>query len=209
MTPHRRRSPGSARAAAEAAQGPSRPPDRSRRADSGQRAHVAQEGLHLDAPAGDKLDQRLGVESAPVTVNTLGQPGLDRPDLAAAQILLARSELGLDRLPQLRGDQTAERVARKVSEAAGGPVDVLQAAERIGGHLEPEPAAPSSAASTSAKAGLRATWFSQSLLWDSWIDIEVPHPTLVRSSAGSTWRSYRAWPYSCSELSSDSTSPSL
>ena len=40
-----------------------------------------------------------------------------------------------------------------------------------------------------ANAGLRATWFSHSLLWDSWIDIDVPLPRFVRSSAGSIWRS--------------------
>ena len=57
---------------------------------------------------------------------------------AAPQVLLARPELGFDRLPQLRGDQTAERIAWKVSEAAGTPVDVLQAAETVGGHLQTE-----------------------------------------------------------------------
>ena len=176
------------------------------------------------------------------------------PTSPRAQILLARAELGLHRLPQLRGDQAAERVAGEVAEAAGAPVHVLQAAERVGGNLDAEqaahplapragqvgdgelavdqreleleaqddvqrigervggdadqrrarrrrarraarrrctakPPAPSSAASTSANAGLRATWFSHSLLWDSWIDIDVPVPRLVRSSAGSTWRS--------------------
>ncbi len=51
------------------------------------------------------------------------------------------------------------------------------------------PAAVSSAASTGANAGLRATWFSHSLLWDSWIDIEVPPPRLVRDSSAGIWRS--------------------
>ena len=64
-------------------------------------------------------------------------------------------------------------------------------------------------ASTSANARLRATWFSHSLLCDSWIDIEVPVPRFVRARPGSIWRSYSACPYSCRELSSDSTSRSL
>ena len=54
--------------------------------------------------------------------------------------------LGLDRLPQLRGDQAAERVAREVAEAAGAPVHVLQAAERVRADLDaeqaPHPVAP-------------------------------------------------------------------
>ena len=52
-----------------------------------------------------------------------------------------------------------------------------------------KPAAASSPASSSAKAALRATWFSHSLLWDSWIDIEVPRPRFVLIRAGSIWRS--------------------
>ena len=209
-----------------------------------------------------------------MTVHALAEPALDRGHFATAQVLLARADLGLHRLPQLGRDQAAERVAGEVAEAARAPVHVLQAAERVGGNLDAEqaahplapragqipdgelardqreleleaqddmqrvgervgrdadrararrppgahaappgstanPPALSSAASTSANAGLRATWFSHSLLWDSWIDIDVPRPRFVRSSAGSIWRSYSAWPYSCSELSSDSSSPSL
>ena len=55
--------------------------------------------------------------------------------------------------------------------------------------LTAKPALVSSCASTPANAGLRPTWFSHSLLWDSWIDIDVPSSSVVRASSGATWRS--------------------
>src|SRR5437764_1693719 len=105
---------------------------------SRERRHVAQERLDVQAAPCGLPDQRNRVQAPSVPVDVLGQPGLDRTDLATAQILFARSELGLHRLPQLRRDQAAQRVAWEVAEAARAPVDVLQAALCVRGHLDPE-----------------------------------------------------------------------
>ena len=48
---------------------------------------------------------------------------------------------------------------------------------------------PAEAGATGANAGWRPTWFSHSLDWDSWIDIDVPVPRFVRASPGAIWRS--------------------
>ena len=58
-------------------------------------------------------------------------------------------------------------------------------------------------------AGCRPTWFSQNLLWDSWIDIDVPSPSDVRHSSGAICRSYSAWPNSCIAARTDSSWPSV
>src|SRR5947209_8090427 len=110
------------------------------RLSAAERGHVAQEGLAAETLPGCLCEEWERVQAPPVAMHVLGQPDLDGPHLAAAQVLIARSELVLDRLPQLRGDQTAERVAGEVAEAAHAPVDVLQAAELVGGHLEPQQA---------------------------------------------------------------------
>src|SRR5437764_14806510 len=75
---------------------------------SSARRRVAQEGLHLDAVAGDLPQQRDRVEAPPPAVHPLAQPCLDANDLAAAQIVFQRAQLGLHCLPQLRRDQAAE-----------------------------------------------------------------------------------------------------
>ena len=87
------------------------------------------------------------VQPPSVAVDALRRatPG-SRPPLRARRSSSREPELDLHRLPQLGRDQAAERVAREVAEAAGAPVHVLQAAERVGGDLDaeqaPHPLAP-------------------------------------------------------------------
>ncbi len=102
-------------------------------------------------------------------------------------------ELAVDqRELELEAQNDVQRIGERIrGDANGGGLHAHERGVQLGGATG-NPPAPSSAASTSAKAGLRATWFSHSLLWDSWIDIDVPRPRLVRSRAGSTWRSYSA-----------------
>src|SRR5437868_15477263 len=84
---------------------------------SGQRSDVAHEGTDLQAAAVCVLDERDRIEATTVTVDALGEPALDGRHLPTAKILLPRSGLRLHRLPQLRRDQAAKRVAGEVPEA--------------------------------------------------------------------------------------------
>src|SRR3982074_2360576 len=65
----------------------------------GERGHVAQEGLAAKALARGLCEERERVQAAPMAMHVLGQPGLDRPHLTAAKVLLAGAKRGLDRLP--------------------------------------------------------------------------------------------------------------
>src|SRR6185312_6203277 len=66
---------------------------------SGERRDGAQERLDLWAPPGRALDERQRVQAPSVAVHVLAQPIPDRADLSHAQVILARAELGLERLP--------------------------------------------------------------------------------------------------------------
>src|SRR4051794_25321635 len=81
-----------------------------------ERRHEPQVRLGVDASPGRGLDERLGVEPPAVAVHVLGEPRPDRGDIAGAQRVVLRAELGLELLPELRGDQAPERVAREVAE---------------------------------------------------------------------------------------------
>jgi hypothetical protein len=61
-------------------------------------------------------------------MDVLGQPHADRGDVAGAQRLVLRAEVLLEALPELGGDQAAERVAGEVAERARRPVRVLERA---------------------------------------------------------------------------------
>ena len=60
---------------------------------------MSQKRLDLDAAAGDLLDQWDRVQAPPVAVHVLGEPVLDRGDLAMAEILIAWANLSLHCLP--------------------------------------------------------------------------------------------------------------
>src|SRR4051794_35145954 len=72
----------------------------------GRRARdVAQERCRVQPTARRGLDDRNRVEAAAVAVDLLAQPLPDLGDIAGGQRLVARAELGLQRLPHLRRDQ--------------------------------------------------------------------------------------------------------
>ena len=71
-------------------------------------------------------------------MDVLAEPCADGFDIAAAQRVVLGAELCLHALPQLRGDEAAERVAREVAEGARRPVDVLQHAVGVVGDLDAE-----------------------------------------------------------------------
>ena len=66
---------------------------RTRRVAAGEWRDVAKKRLDLDRAASGPLDERQGVEAPAVAVDALGEPTLDRRDLAAPQVLVARSDL--------------------------------------------------------------------------------------------------------------------
>jgi len=71
-------------------------------------------------------------------MDVLAQPVADRTDLAVRERLVLRADLAFEVLPELRCDHRAERVAREVAEEAGGPMDVLEDADAVVGHADPE-----------------------------------------------------------------------
>ena len=105
---------------------------RGRASGAGERAHEAEEGLAGERPAGGALDELGRVAPAPEAVNVLAEPALDVVYFAAPQAFVERTEVTHHRLPELRGDHTADRVRREVTEAPGAPVHVLHAAFGVG-----------------------------------------------------------------------------
>src|ERR1700755_792763 len=89
------------------------------------RRHVAQERRRIDAAAGRRLDERLRVEApagaghvrAP-TPPRLPRPLPNPPTAAPPQRPAVGARVGLEPLPELRGDEATECVAREVVERA-------------------------------------------------------------------------------------------
>mmetsp|Transcript_1361 Transcript_1361/g.4133 ORF Transcript_1361/g.4133 Transcript_1361/m.4133 type:complete len:475 (-) Transcript_1361:197-1621(-) len=73
----------------------------------------------------------------PHCVHLLAEPLAQRAELAPGNLRLerARAEVGLGGVVDLHRHDRAERVRREVADRAKGPVDVLQAAARIVGHV--------------------------------------------------------------------------
>ena len=69
-------------------------------------------------------------------MEVLAQPVAQRNELTSPDVLLDVRDLDCDPLPQLAGDDVAQRVRREVPEHAIRPVDVLQHAVRVIGNLD-------------------------------------------------------------------------
>src|SRR5688572_3384988 len=92
---------------------------------------VAQQRIGRQRLARHPLAELARLVPAPVRVQVGVEPFLQRAELAASELLVEITDLFADRLEQLRRVQVAQRVRREVTERRTGPVDVLQAAQRI------------------------------------------------------------------------------
>ena len=71
-------------------------------------------------------------------MHVLVQPGEESAELAGSNLFLDLRALRVQRIPELRGNEGAERVGREVSERTYRPVDVLQAPFRVTGWTDPQ-----------------------------------------------------------------------
>ena len=68
----------------------------------------------------------------------LAQPLPQRLELAPLDLRVEVGELLAQHVPELRGDQVAQRVGGEVAEQPGAPVDVLEHALRVVRHVQAE-----------------------------------------------------------------------
>src|SRR5918994_2616085 len=94
-------------------------------------AQVAQVRLGIEAAARDPLDQLPRHELAPMAPEILLEPGRERTELALLELVVQIRDLDGHLLPQLPGDDVAERVGGEVPDRADGPVHDLEHAERV------------------------------------------------------------------------------
>src|SRR5436190_9799654 len=87
---------------------------------------VPEVGLGIDGPADGSLERLCRQELPSVPVEVLAQPLADRTELAAPDLLVDVVDVGAQAVEDLNADHVAERVRRKVTEAATAPMDVLQ-----------------------------------------------------------------------------------
>ena len=71
-------------------------------------------------------------------MDVLAQPLAQRREIARRDAVVERGDVRVGPLPQLAGDQVAERVGREVADQPGRPVHVLEHALGVVGHVEPE-----------------------------------------------------------------------
>src|SRR3954452_11651491 len=100
---------------------------------------VAHVGRRVDLGGADDLLQRLARRVLPaVVVQVLAEPVAERAELAPLEAVVEVRQGGDDLLPDLGGDQVAERIGREVADRAARPVDVLQNDLRVVRHGDPE-----------------------------------------------------------------------
>ncbi len=71
-------------------------------------------------------------------MDVLAQPAEQRREMTVLDLGVEVGYVGADLLHQLRADEVADRVAGKDAEADERPVDVLQRALTVVGHVQPE-----------------------------------------------------------------------
>src|SRR6185437_10271407 len=72
-----------------------------------------------------------GRELCPMAMDALPQPLAKRAELAGGELVLEISEILVCALPQLPGDEVAQRIGGEVTDQPGRPMHVLQHAVEV------------------------------------------------------------------------------
>src|SRR4051794_5718192 len=99
---------------------------------------VGHEWLDREVLAGRALQQLSRRIRATGLVHRGAQPLAQQLEVALGDRVVDPWDVGAQALPELCRDEAAERIGREVADQAAAPVDVLQDAVGVVGHLAPE-----------------------------------------------------------------------